>query len=368
MIPLAKPYTDEKEMEAIKKVMDSGWLASGPKSKEFESIFADYIGVKHAISVNSCTSALELAIQAMGIKGEVIVPSFTFVATANSVVTSGAKPVFAEIHEDTCNIDPSDILEKITPKTEAIIPVHFAGQSCEMKEIMDIAADKGLKVIEDSAECIGGTYEGKKAGSFGDASCFSFFPTKNITTGEGGMVTTDDDELASKIKTLRGHGISKSTHDREGSNKWERAAVEAGYNYRMCDINAAIGVEQMKKIDHMNKKRIESAEFLNSNIDGGKVSLPVTRKGCNHVYQMYTVKVEPSKRNGFIKDLNDSGVQSSVHFEPPVHTQPYYAKMFPGLKMEMTEKVSKSIVTLPMHPSLGSEDLKKISETVNAVL
>src|SRR3989344_6438765 len=234
-IPLCIPDIGDEEVNSVKEVLKSGWLVHGPKTKEFEKKFAGYTGTKKAISVNSCTSALQLVIQALGLKGEIIVPSFTFVASANAIVTAGCKPVFCDIDYDTCNIDPKKIEEKITKKTSAIMVVHYAGQSCEMDKIMEIAKKHNLVVIEDSAECIGGTFYGKKAGSFG-IGCFSFFPTKNMTTGEGGMITLNDEKLAEKIKALSVHGILSTTFEREKKEKpWLRAASYAGYNYRMSD-------------------------------------------------------------------------------------------------------------------------------------
>jgi len=364
-IPLCIPNIDEEEFNLVREVLESGWLAHGPKNKEFEENFAEYIGVKKAVSQNSCTSSLQLAIQAQNIKGEIILPSFTFVASANAVINSGCKPIFADIEYDTCNIDPEQIRRKITEKTAAIMPVHFAGQSCKMDEIMEIAEKHNLEVIEDSAECIGGLFNGKKTGSFA-TGCFSFYPTKNITTGEGGMVTTDDEELANKISALRAHGILTSTFEREKQEKpWLRAATYAGYNFRLCDILAVIGLVQLKKLDEMNNKRREHANFLNKNLNLNEIDLPVEQEKCKHVYQMYTIKVKNIDRTKFIMKLREKGVQASVHFDPPAHLQPYYLGL--GWKkgvLPVTEKVSESIVTLPMFPQLTNEQLDFM---VNAV-
>lgn len=371
MIPLSRPHIGKEEIKAVRDVLKSGWLAHGPKVKEFEKRFADYIGVRHAISVNSCTSALELVIKALGIKGEVILPSFTFVASANAVVTAGANPVFVDIEKDTCNINPQKIEARITPNTKAIMPVHFAGHPCEMKQIMEIAEKNNLQVIEDSAECIGGLYDGKKTGSFG-IGCFSFFPTKNITTGEGGMITTDDEDLAEKLKAIKAHGIPTTTHDREKSARpWARAAEYAGHNYRLCDINAAIGLEQLKKLDRLNTKRIRLAKYLSKNLaDNKRLQVPTIRKGCTHVFQMYTIKLEPTvDRGDFVRRLNEMGVQASVHFDPPAHLQPFYTRL--GWKkgdLPVTERVSERIVTLPHFPSMKKEDADVIVEKVNSIL
>ena len=370
-IPLCIPYIGEEEYEVVKGVLESGWLAHGPKNKEFEENFAKYIGVKKAISQNSCTSSLQLVLQAQGIKGEVILPSFTFVASANAIVNAGCKPVFADIEHDTCNIDPEQIKKKITDKTKAIMAVHFAGQSCKMDEIMEIANEHGLMVIEDSAECIGGLFNEKKTGSFG-IGCFSFYPTKNLTTGEGGMITTNDEILANKISALTAHGIPKSTFERDKQEKpWIRAAKYPGYNYRLCDILAAIGLVQLKKLDKMNESRRKHAQYLNKGLENIEaIETPVELGKCKHVYQMYTIKLLSNHidRTKFITKLRENGIGASVHFDPPVHLQPYYLSFGYKGKLPVTEKVSNSIVTLPMYPQLKKEELDYMISSVEGAL
>jgi perosamine synthetase len=372
VIPLCIPNIGEEEINRVKEVLRSGWLAHGPLNKELEEKFAEYIRVEHAVALNSCTSALQLAIQALDLKGEIIVPSFTFVASANAIVTAGCKPVFAEIDYDTCNIDPSKIEEKITKKTVGIMPVHFAGQSCKMDEIMEIAEKHDLVVIEDSAECIGGTYKGKKTGTFG-IGCFSFFPTKNITTGEGGMLTTNDGDLAERVNIYKGHGISSTTWSREKEKKpWIRVAILPGYNYRMSDVLAAIGVEQLKKLDKMNELRRKYARYLNKALkDFEEIETPVESKECTHVYQMYTIKLkEGIDRAKFISALREAGIGVSVHFDPPVHLQPHYMKTYGYTRGDfpITEKVAESIITLPMYPQLTMNDLENIVSSIENLL
>ncbi len=362
-VPLCRPYLGLEEANALLEVLKSGWLAHGPKAKQFEQDFAKYIGVKHAISVNSCTSALHTAIQAYNLHGEIIVPSFTFSASANSIITAGCKPVFADVLYDTCNIDPSDIKQKITNKTVGIMPVHYGGQACQMDEIRELAEKYNLVIIEDSAEAIGAEYKGKKTGAFG-IGCFSFWATKNITTGEGGMVTTNDDEVAERVKAIKAHGNPTNAFEREKQERpWYRAATFAGYNFRLPDVLAALGVEQLKKLDWMNEQRRKHSKYLNDNLKNIKwIDLPVEHKDCKHVYQMYTIKVKNKDRNEIAKKLIAAGIGASVHFDPPVHKQPYY--LTSNVKLPITEKLAECIVTLPMFPHLTREELDYIVETI----
>ncbi len=325
--------------------------------------------MKHALALNSCTSALHLAIQANNITKEVILPSFTFVASANSIITAGAKPVFVDIDYNTCNIDPAKIEAAITKDTQAIMPVHYAGQSCDMEAIMKIANEHNLKIIEDSAETIGGTFNGQKTGSFGEG-CFSFYPTKNMTTGEGGVLTTNDDKVYNNAKSQHAHGLSTTAFERERIERpWVRAAEFSGYNFRMCDILAAIGVVQLKKVDKMNEKRISHSKYLTNelkNVEG--IVTPTEDSRAKHVYQMYTLKVkEGINRNKFVMSLREKGIGASVHFDPPVHVQPRY-KQYAHNDLKVTEKIADTIVTLPMYPQLNQEELDYIVTGVKEAL
>ncbi|MBR9700129.1 DegT/DnrJ/EryC1/StrS family aminotransferase [Candidatus Woesearchaeota archaeon] len=367
-IPLCKASIGKEEKALVLEVLESGWLAHGPKGKEFQDLFSKYVGVKHALALNSCTSALQVALQAKGITGEVIVPSFTFVASANAVVTAGAKPVFADIDYETGNIDPASIKKYITPKTQAIMPVHYAGLPCKMDEIMEIAEEHSLLVVEDSAECLGGEFQKKRTGSFG-VGCFSFYPTKNITTGEGGMLTTNDEDIVRQVEMLRAHGIPSSTFAREKLKMpWQRAAEVAGYNFRLSDVLAALGVVQMKKIDSLNEKRREHAAYLTKSFSSlSGIETPVEPSGTKHVYQMYVVKLE-GDRDKFISYLREKGIGTSVHFDPPVHMQPYYKEFAKPGSLPLTEKITQSIVTLPMFPDLTQEELDYMIEHVEQAL
>ena len=360
-IPLCKAHITQEEYDAVKNVLDSGWLTHGSKTVEFELMFAEYLGVKNAVAVNSCTSALFLALLANNIKGDVLVPSFTFVATVNAIVTAGANPVFIDINYHDCNVDTSKLKDYLTPKSQAIMVVHFAGQTCEMEKISAFARDHNLLLIEDSAETLGGTFDGQKSGSWG-IGCFSFFPTKNITTGEGGMLTTNDHNLAKKVRTLIGHGISKTTYQRESVPNWYREASVPGYNFRLSNIHSAIGVEQIKKLDYLNQLRYENSSYLISKLKNiEEIELPVENKKCFHVYQMFTIKVK-DKRDLLVNELRKRGIGASVHFDPPVHKQPAYIKNDGNLPV--TEKVAKEILTLPMYPQLTKLQLNKIIDSL----
>jgi len=365
-IPLCIADIDQSEVAAVAEVLQSGWLAHGPKVKEFEEKFAEFIGVKHALAMNSCTSALELSLHCIEKKGEVLLPSFTFVASANAIITTGHRPIFVDIDPLTRNIDIEDAKRKLSTDTVAIMPVHYGGLSCEMNEIMDLSHQHGLTVIEDSAETLGGKYKGEYTGSFG-IGCFSFYPTKNLTTGEGGMLTTNDNDLAQLISMYRAHGISGSAYDREKLKQpWEREAHVAGFNYRMCDILAAVGVVQLSKLEAMNQKRKEHAEYLNSRLPTNYLSTPFTPEYSEHVYQMYTILLEEGvDRPKFIRSLRKKGVMASVHFDPPVHQHKYYRELNADQKsLPNTEKVSSSIVTLPMYPGLDRVDLDYMIDCV----
>ena len=370
-VPLCDPDIRDAEVDAVEEVLRSGWLAHGPKNDAFEEAFAEYVGAEHAVSLNSCTSALHLAVEANNITGEVIVPSFTWVASANAIVTGGAKPVFVDINRETRNIDPDAVEEAITDETEAIMVVHYAGLACDMDRIMAIAEEHNLDVIEDSAETIGGTYNGQTAGTFA-TGCYSFYPTKNITTAEGGILTTDDTELAEDVRTLLGHGVPSTTFDREDADKsWYRAATKAGYNFRMSDVHAALGVEQMDRLNEMNAARQNHAAFYDEQlaaVDG--IETPTVPDGREHVYQMYTVLTgEVIDRERLLERLNDEGVGASAHFYPPVHEQPRYEEPeYQRHDLSVTESVARNIVTLPMYPTMTEEQREYVIDTLTQIV
>lgn len=366
MIPLALPSIGKEEMRAALQVLKSSWLTHGEKNVAFEGLVRRYIGTKRAVSVNSCASALFLTLLAKGIRGEVLVPSFTFVASVNAIAACRAKPVFVDIEEETCNMDPSLMEHLLTRRTEAVMPVHYAGHPCNMKPIMSFARKHGLFVVEDAAECLGGEYFARKAGSFGDAGCLSFFPTKNITSCEGGMVVTNDHALADKVKALAGHGIGTTTSERSGKHQsWYRNAIYTGYNFRMSHVHAAIGLEQMKKAERLNNRRRTLAALYNSAFKNiAEIVVPVERLHCKHVYQMYVVRVPAPKRDAVVAQLNETGIGASVHFDPPVHHQTAYEKVSRGIKLPVTDSICKEVITLPLYPSLKNIEARNVSRTL----
>lgn len=353
MIPIAKPLLDEREIEAVSNVLRSGMIAEGARVAEFEEKFAEYIGVKHAVAVNSGTAALHASLLAHGIGtgDEVITTSFSFIATANSILFTGAKPVFADIEYDTFNIDTDRIIDKITSKTKALMPVHLYGHPVEMKAIMDIAEDHNLIVIEDACQAHGATYGGKKVGSFGTGS-FSFYPTKNMTTSEGGMITTDDKTVAERARMIRSHG-SKQRYLHE----------MVGYNLRMTDISAAIGLVQLGKLDNFTSMRKENARILSDGLgDTDGITVPIVRSGCSHVFHQYTIRAE--KRDELAAMLNQSGIGTGTYYPIPIHKQPVYKDQGYDDNLPECDKAAREALSLPVHPGVSKDELKMIIESI----
>ena len=352
MIPIAKPFIGDEEIKEVEAVLRSGFIAQGPKVAEFEEKFAEYIGTRHAIATSSGTTALHVALLCAGIgKGdEVITTPFSFAATANSVLYAGGKPVFVDIDPKTYNINPEKIEEAITNKTKAIMPVHLYGQPADMDQICKIAEDHDLKVIEDAAQAHGAIYHGKKVGSIGDMACFSFYPTKNITTGEGGIITTDDDAFDKDARAIRAHGESE---------RYEH--VTLGYNFRMTDIAAAIGVVQLKRLEEFNEKRIENAEYLTEHINSIEgIEPPYVAENIRHVFHQYTVRVADGKRDELKEFLNNEGVGTGVHYPRTIYKQKLYEDLGYTANCPEAEKAAAEVLSLPVNPSLSAEDFGKI--------
>lgn len=371
-VPLCIPDITEDDVQRVAEVIRSGWLTDGPYNELLEADFGSYMGSKHAISLNSCTSALHLSLVGLGITGEVITPSFTWSSTANAIITAGAQPVFVDIDYATCNVDPTAIAAAVNSRTEAIMVVHYAGQVCDMDAILAIAERHGLAVIEDSAETIGGDRYGRKGGTFGTTGCYSFYATKNMTTGEGGMLVTDDTALAQRITTLASHGIPTSTLERESSSKpWLRAATLPGYNMRMTNFQAALGIGQLHRLDEMNNKRRRIAAWYDKELAKyDKLDLPIELEGNKHVYQMYTVKLTKGNRDEFLIAMRERGVQASAHFDPPVHRQPYYEDLLRknNSHLPITEQVARTIITLPLFPTMTEPQREQVVARIGDVI
>ena len=373
-IPLSDIDLGDEEIKEVVKVLKSKWLSMGPVTQQLEEEFTKYIRVKHAFGVSSGTAALHIAHKVLGIgtKDEVIVPSLTFIATANSVLYCGAKPVFADITSlDNFNISPDDILEKITNKTKAITVVHYGGYLCDMDAIMEIANDHDLKVIEDAAHAPGAEFKGKKCGTIGDVGCFSFFANKNLVTGEGGMIITNDDSLTEKIRIMRSHGMTTLTWDRHKGHAHSYDAVDIGFNYRINEIASAIGLIQLKKLDENNEKRREIVEKYRKRLENiSGISIPFENHKEKPSYHIFPILLsEDVSRNEFINRLKEKGIQTSIHY-PPIHLFTYYRKMF-GFEEGMlpkTEYVGEHEVTLPLHPLMGKEEVEYIVTCVNELL
>jgi len=372
-LPYYRTLIEDDEIKEVVDTLKSGWLTMGPKTIEFEKLLSDYLGVKHVIAVNSCTAALHLSLIALGVgkRDEVITTPFTFASTGNVIVHVGAKPIFVDIKKDTHNIDPEKIKEAITPNTKAIIPVHYAGQPCDMKAIMEIAENNDLFVIEDAAHAIGAEYQGKKIGNFGTTTCFSFYATKNITTGEGGAITTDDDDLADKLRILRLHGISKDAWKRYSEKgSWYYEIEECGWKYNMTDIQAALGIHQIKKLDKFIEIRRRYAAIYNEElkqVDG--MITPCEKSNIKHVYHLYPVLLRSFNRNEFIEKMYERGIGCSVHFIP-LHLHPFYKNMFEFKKGDFSnaEWVYEREVSLPLYPKMGEEDVKYVTNIVRKII
>jgi dTDP-4-amino-4,6-dideoxygalactose transaminase len=373
-IPLSDIDLSSAEIEAVTDVLTSKWLTMGEVTQRFEAAFAEYLGVKHAFAVANGTAALHMAHQAVGIQpaDEVVCPSLTFVATANSILYTGGIPVFADVKSlDDFNISPDSIREKITSKTRAITVVHYGGYCCDMDEILEIAGSHGLYVIEDAAHAPGAAYRGKKAGTIGDIGCFSFFSNKNLTTGEGGMIVTDNDEFAEKLRLIRSHGMTSLTLDRHKGHAYSYDVLELGYNYRIDEIRAAIGIEQLKRLDENNSARKATVKMyrdLLEEIEG--ISIPFSDHSHRPSFHILPVILKSGvDRKNFQESLKAKGIQTSMHY-PPVHLFSYYREKYgtqEGL-LPLTEEIGRREVTLPLYPMLDHDLVKYIVEEIKNIL
>jgi perosamine synthetase len=356
-IPAAKPLIGDDEREAVDRVLRSGMVAQGPEVAAFESEFsAHFVSGRPVVAVNSGTAGLHLGLLAAGVGSgdEVIVPSFTFAATGNSVALTGATPVFVDIEPETFTLDPDAVRAAITPRTKGILPVHLYGHPARMTELVEIARVSGIAVYEDAAQAHGAALNGQQVGTFGQFAMFSLYPTKNMTSGEGGMVSTADDETARSVRLLRNQGMER---------QYENEII--GFNARMTDIHAAIGRVQLTKVDSWTEARKANAAFFDANLEG--VVIPPVAEGASHVYHQYTIRVQDD-RDGFARALKEEyEIGSGVYYPIPNHRLPSLAKYADGLHLPETERAAQQALSLPVHPSLSSGDLDRIVAAVNAL-
>jgi len=375
-VPFHKPYITSEEINAVTEVLKKGWLTMGPRTVEFENKFKSYIGSKYTIALNSCTAALHLALHAIGIKegDEVLLPTITFPATAEVVCYFKAKPVFIDVEKDTHNIDATKLEEKINSKTRAIIPVHYGGQPCDMGQIMQVAKKYNLRVIEDAAHALPSRYKNKKIGVISDLTCFSFYATKTLTTGEGGMVATKNKNWAEKIRVMRLHGMNRDAWKRYSSvGSWFYEVVDAGFKYNMTDIQAALGIVQLKKIEFMWRKRKEIAECYNEAFeDSEEIITPVIKNDRETSWHLYAIKLNLDAlkidRNTFMEKLREKGVNTSVHFIP-LYRHLFYRKKFGYRKKSFpnSEWIYKRTFSLPIYPSMKKSEIAKVISVIKDV-
>jgi len=364
LIPVSRPSLGDDELELVKQVFDSGWLGLGAQVLEFEQVLQKFLNAKHVVCTNTGTTAIHLSLDALGIgKGdEVIVPSFTYVATIQAITATGATPVFCDIHADNLNIDTNEIKRKITRKTKAILPVHYRGFPCDMDEIGELANEKNLFIVEDAAHAFGSSYKGNKIGSFGDITCFSFDPIKNITCGEGGAVVFQDDSLLEKIQQKRILGIDKDTWSRyRNERSWFYDVVTKGYRYHMSNISAAIGLIQLKKFSRMNHRKIEVAKRYDAAFECVEGITLLKNDSYKDIgLFVYILKVTKG-RNELMDHLARQGVGSGIHYIPS-HIFTFYKKE--GVHLPITEKIYDEILTLPLFPDITDAQIERVIDAV----
>ena len=362
-IPFFIPWITENDEKTVVKALKQRWLTNGPYLKKFEKKISQFLNSKHAVGCSSATHALHLSLVSLDIcKGdEIIVPTLTFASTLDVVRYCGANPVLADVDLETFNILPSEIEKKITKKTRGIIVVHYGGQSCDMKEIIKISKKFNIPIIEDCAHSLGSTYDEKFCGTMGKAGCFSFYPTKIITTGEGGMITTNDDTLFKIVKSLRSHGMTKTPVDREADALWKYDIPKMGYNYRLDEIRAALGYSQMKRIRKINSMRMHIAELYNKEFENiSEITVPVVKPDRNHIFHLYTIKVESGfklNRDQLFKKLHTKGIGSSVQYLP-LHLMSYNKNKFKKSDFSNANGLTKKILSLPIFPTMTEKQVK----------
>ena len=363
MIPIFKPNYSLEEIKALKEVLKSGWVGLGPKTREFEGAFSEYCNTRFSVGTNSATAALHLALDYFDIRNrEVLVPSFTFISTVHAILYSGGVPVFVDIEADTLCVNPEDAANKITKKTKAILPVHYAGHPCDMNYLSKLAKQNNIFLIDDAAHACGASYRGKKIGSLGDATCFSFQAVKNLAVGEGGMVTTKNKNMSAQLRKQRWLGIDKDTWNRSkrGGYSWYYEVHDLGYKYHMHDISAAIGLVQLKKLDEGNMRRKKIALKYTEGLKGlNWLKTPVEKEEVNSAWHIYCIQTKYRDKLNIY--LRDRGIATGVHYMP-AHLHPIYKKY--RSKLPVTDKIWKKVLTLPIFPTLRKQDISKIVSAI----
>lgn len=376
-LPYALPLIEEDDIAEVVDTLKSGWLAKGPKTMEFEKQFAEYVGAKYAVALNSCTAALHLSLVAAGIGegDEVLTTPMTFASSANVVIHTGAKPVFADIDPVTMNLNPKKIRGKITSRTKAIIPVHIAGHPCEMDEIMEIAREHNLFVLEDAAHAVYTQYKGKMIGTIGNTTAFSFYATKNLVTGEGGMVTTNDEALYNKIRIMSTHGMSRNAWNRYAeAGSWYYEILSPGYKDNMSDIMAGLGLSQLAKLERMQGIRQKLVNYYQAEFAKmPELEVPVELEYARHAWHLYIIKLNLDKlsidRGNFVEELKEENIGTSVHFIP-LHMHPYYRDKY-GYKsgdFPIAESVFERNISLPLYPKMSMHDANDVVDAVRRVV
>ncbi|MDE0637467.1 MAG: DegT/DnrJ/EryC1/StrS family aminotransferase [Candidatus Poribacteria bacterium] len=373
-IPFSRPWIDDTEIEAVSEVLASKWISTGARVREFERAFAEYLGVKHAIAVSSCTAALHLSlvVSGIGVGDEVITTPYTFTATAEAIRYVGAKPVFVDIDPETLNIDITKIVPAITSRTKAIMPVHIAGLPCNMDALREICKKHNLVLIDDAAHAIPAEYKGQYIGALGDLSAFSFYANKNITTAEGGMITTNNDSLAEPLRTMRLHGIDKDAWARQsGRSIWRYDITTEGYKYNMTDIQAAMGLCQLMKLNKQHERRQNFVQIYQSELAKfPQVSTPfVPDNPAEHALHLYIIQLHTGNRDEFVESLREANIECSVHYIP-LHLFEFYQKQY-GYSVgdfPYAEEVFERVVSLPLHPGLTESDVHLVIDAIGKIL
>jgi dTDP-4-amino-4,6-dideoxygalactose transaminase len=378
-VPLTDITLGSEEIDAVTRVLKSGWLSMGPKTEEFEHHFAEFLGIKHTFAVASGTAALHLACQALGLKekDEVLCPALTFVASANAILYTGATPIFVDIYgPDNLNLDPEDAVRKVTDRTRAIMVVHYGGYPCDMDALGTLARQYHLKIIEDCAHAPGATYHSrdgaKKVGTMGEVSCFSFFANKNMTTGEGGLVATSDDELAAKIRILRSHGMTSLTWDRHKGHSFSYDVIARGHNYRLDEMRAALGLVQLTRLTEGNNRRRALTQLYQEGLAGQSLlELPFLGAPEGSSYHLFPVLLPPgAERGALMAAMAGDGIQTSVHY-PPIPRFSYYRSLWPphyNHRLPLTDGVADRLVTLPLYPGMTADLVHLVTGSMKKAL